>query len=121
MEVGRNSVSKHQIQLEHRDEQADAGRDCRSSRETKFSGAQTGTRIKNVFPVQLTTSRIGSLSRLILTPAMCYDHTVPLYGLHFFLQILGVINLDIAINSTSASGHGQYRRCRRRCKRYQYR
>ena len=26
-ELGRNSVSKHQIQSEYRDEQADAGRD----------------------------------------------------------------------------------------------
>ena len=30
-ELGRNPVvSKHQIQLEHGDEQADAGRDCRT-------------------------------------------------------------------------------------------
>ena len=28
-EVGRNPVSEHRIQPEHRDEQADAGRDCR--------------------------------------------------------------------------------------------
>ena len=27
-ELGRNPVSKHQIQLEYGDEQADAGRDC---------------------------------------------------------------------------------------------
>ena len=29
-ELGRNSVRKHQIQLEYIDEQADAGRDCRN-------------------------------------------------------------------------------------------
>ena len=29
-ELGRNSVSKHQIQPEYEDEQADAGRDCRT-------------------------------------------------------------------------------------------
>ena len=29
-ELGRNLVSKHQIQPEHGDEQADAGRDCRT-------------------------------------------------------------------------------------------
>ena len=29
-ELGRNLVSKHQIQPEHGDEQADAGRDCRN-------------------------------------------------------------------------------------------
>ena len=34
---------------------------------------------KITFPVQLTTSRIGILTRSILTLAMCYDYTVPLY------------------------------------------
>ena len=29
-ETGRNPVSKHQIQPEYGDEQADAGRDCRN-------------------------------------------------------------------------------------------
>ena len=29
-ELGRNPVSKHQIQHEYGDEQADAGRDCRT-------------------------------------------------------------------------------------------
>ena len=61
-ELGRNSVSKHQIQPEYGDEQADAGR-LNPSRETKFSGTY-GDRI---FPVQLTTSRIGNLTRLIHT------------------------------------------------------
>ena len=28
-----------------------------------------------IFPVQLTTSRIGNLTRLILTLAICDDHT----------------------------------------------
>ena len=36
-ELGRNPVSKHQIQPEYGDEQADAGR-LNPSRETKFSG-----------------------------------------------------------------------------------
>ena len=35
------------------------------SRQTEFSGAN-GDREKNMFPVQLTTSRIGNLTRLIL-------------------------------------------------------
>ena len=39
MELGRNPVSKHQIQPKNGDEQADAGRDCRTRREIKFSGA----------------------------------------------------------------------------------
>ena len=40
-EIGRNPVSKHEIQPEYGDEQADAGRDClpNPSRGTKFSGA----------------------------------------------------------------------------------
>ena len=44
------------------------------SRETKFSGAN-GHREILIFPVQLTTSRIGNLIRLIHFLAMCDDHT----------------------------------------------
>ena len=44
------------------------------SREAKFSGAK-GDREIFIFPVQLTTSRIGNLTRLILTLAICDDHT----------------------------------------------
>ena len=44
------------------------------SRETKFSGAK-GDRETFIFPDQLTTSRIGNLTRSIPTLAMCYDHT----------------------------------------------
>ena len=60
-EVGRNPASKHQIQPECGE---CAG--CRGtgrpnmSRETKFSGAN-GDREIFIFPVQLTTSRIGNL------------------------------------------------------------
>ena len=39
-------------------------------RETKLSGAN-GDREIFIFPVQLTTSRIGNLTRLILTLAIC--------------------------------------------------
>ena len=67
-ELGRNPVSKHQIQPEYGDEQADAGRP-NPSRETKFSGANVDRKIL-LFPVQLTTSRIGNLTRLIYTLAM---------------------------------------------------
>ena len=46
-------------------EQADAGRDgLNPSRETTLSGA-SGDREILIFPVQLTTSRIGNLTRLI--------------------------------------------------------
>ena len=44
------------------------------SRETKFSGAN-GEREILIFPVQLTTSRIGTLTRLILALAIYDDHT----------------------------------------------
>ena len=45
-----------------------------SSRETKISGANRD-RENIIFPVQLTTSRIGNPTRLILTLAIiCDDH-----------------------------------------------
>ena len=70
-ELGRNPVSKHHIQPEYGDEQADAGRDGRTClSETKFSGAN-GDREIFIFPVQLTTSRIGNLTRLTHTLAIC--------------------------------------------------
>ena len=40
-------------------------------RETKFSGAKNANREMVIFPVQLTASRIGNLTRLIHTLAMC--------------------------------------------------
>ena len=42
-ESGRNPVSKHQIQPEYGDEQADAGRDCRTCLARPNSQARTGT------------------------------------------------------------------------------
>ena len=46
------------------------------SRETKLSGTY-GDRGIFIFPVQLTTSRIGNLTLLIhtLLPGICDDHT----------------------------------------------
>ena len=74
-ELGRNSVSKHHIQPEYGDEQADAGRDYRTRLEkTIFSGAN-GDRELFIFPVQLTTIKICNLTRLILTLVICDDHT----------------------------------------------
>ena len=52
----------NQIQPEYGDEQADAGRDCR----TRFARRANGDREVFIFPVQLTTSRIGNLTRLVL-------------------------------------------------------
>ena len=42
-ELGRNPVSKHQIQPEYGDEQADAGRNCRTRIARPNSQARTGT------------------------------------------------------------------------------
>ena len=47
-ELGRDLVSKHQIQPEHRDEQADAEWDCRNRLARANSQARTGTG-KNAF------------------------------------------------------------------------
>ena len=44
------------------------------SRETKLLGAY-GYREISIFDVQLTTRRIGNLTRLILTLAICDDNT----------------------------------------------
>ena len=44
------------------------------SSETKFSGAN-GDREEFIFPVQLAKSRIGNLTRLILSLVICDDHT----------------------------------------------
>ena len=69
-ELGRNPVSKHQTQPEYGDEQADAGRDCRNRLARPNSSARTWTGKYSFFPVQLTTSRIGNLTRLIHTLAI---------------------------------------------------
>ena len=70
-ELRRNPVSKHQIQPEYGDGQTDAGRDCRT-RLARRPNSQARTRAgRYYFPVQLTTSRTGSLSRLVHTLAIC--------------------------------------------------
>ena len=57
------------------------------SRETKFSGANGGKEL-SIFPVQLTTSRIGNLTRLIHT-LLLYVMTLTskhiLYCLHSYI------------------------------------
>ena len=68
-ELGRNPVSKHQIQSKYGDEQADAGRAEPVSRDQVLRRERGQGNIN--FPVQLTTSRIGNLTRLIHTLAIC--------------------------------------------------
>ena len=70
-ELGKNPVCKHQIQPEYGDEQADAGQDCRARLARPNSQASNKKREIFIFPVQLTTSRIGNLTQLILTLAIC--------------------------------------------------
>ena len=75
-ELGRNPVSKDQIQPEYYgDEQADAGRDYQTRLARPNSQARTET--VEFFPVQLTTSRIGNLTRLIHT--LLYVTTMHIY------------------------------------------
>ena len=68
-ELGRDPVSKHHTQPEYGDEQAGTGLP-NPSHEIKFSGVNADRELF-VFPVQLTTSRIGNLIRSIQTLAIC--------------------------------------------------
>ena len=72
-EIGRNLISKHEIQPEFGDEQADAGRDCRTRLARPNSQARADREIF-IFTVQRTSSRIDNLTRLILLLNVC-DHT----------------------------------------------
>ena len=75
-ENGRNPVSKDQIQPEYGDKQADAGRDCRTRLARSDSRRERGLWQKiSISPFQLTRRRIGNLTRLIHTLAMCDDYT----------------------------------------------
>ena len=105
-ELGRNPVSKHQIQPKYGDEQADAGRVRQSnpSRETKFSGAN-GDREIFIFPVQLTTCRIGNLTRLIHTLAICV--TVPY---RYFQHAHFIPRVGVGKRGAYLSVHGDLRR-----------
>ena len=72
-----NTSLLHRIQPEYGDEQADAGRDCRTRLTRPNSQARTNAdREIFLFPVQLTTSRkIGNLTRLTHTLAIYDDNT----------------------------------------------
>ena len=67
VEIGKNPVSKHYIQLEY----GDRGTGLPNpSRENKCSGANADREIF-IFLFQLITCRIGNLTRLIHTLATC--------------------------------------------------
>ena len=75
-ELGRSPVSKHKIQPEYRDEQADAGRDCRTRLARPNSQARMRTG-KYSFSLFSGRRAIGNLTRLILTLAIYVTiHTV---------------------------------------------
>ena len=73
-ELGRNPASKHRIQSEYGDEQADRTAEPVSRDQILRHARGQG---KIIFPVQLTTSRIGNLTRLIYT--LLYVMTVHTY------------------------------------------
>ena len=76
------------------------------SRETKFSGTH-GDREILIFPVQLTTSRIGNLTRFVhtLLYVMTYIH-VCMYGYHIPVYLVaeygptGYSTLNLTPNAT---------------------
>ena len=74
-ELGRNPVSKHQIQLEDGDEQADAGWDCRTRLASIDSQARMGTQGNSPFPC--STDHEQDLQSYPVDPYSCYicDHT----------------------------------------------
>ena len=88
-ELGRNPVSKHQIQPEYGDKQADAARDYRNRLARPNPQARTRTGKYSFFPVQLTTCRIGNLTRLIHTLPICDDHTRPLIDVKVYSITVG--------------------------------
>ena len=63
------------IESEYGDEQAYAGRDCRTRLGRPNSQARTRDREIFIFPAQLTTSKIGNLIRLIILLLHVCDHT----------------------------------------------
>ena len=74
-ELGRNPVSKHQIQPEYGDEQADAGRDCRARlARPKFSGVNADKEMI-IFPC--SADYVQDWRPYPVDPYSCYicDHT----------------------------------------------
>ena len=73
-ELGRSPVSKYWIQPEYGDEQADAGRDCRTCLARPNSQARTRTR-KHPFPC--SADHVQDWQSCPVDPCSCYmcDHT----------------------------------------------
>ena len=80
-ELGRNPVGKHRIQPEYGEEHAGAGWDCL----TRLARPNSLNSELLIFPVlQLTTSRIGNLTRLIHTLDICVTINVFISKTTFF-------------------------------------
>ena len=75
-ELGRNPVSKHQIQPKYEDEQAHAGRDCRTRVAIPNSQARMRTG-KSSFPC--SADHAQDWQPYPVDPYSCYmcDHTLP--------------------------------------------
>ena len=73
-EIGRNPVSKHPIQPEYGDGQADAGRDGRPRLETNVSGTY-GERGILIFPVQIDHEQYWQPYPVDPYSAICDDNT----------------------------------------------
>ena len=99
-ELGRNPLSKDQIQPEYGDKQADAGRNCRTP---PVSGDQILRRERGqeilISPVELTTIRISNLTRSI-DPYSCYMcdytyiHTVVQYTEYIFCTMAATVQFN---------------------------
>ena len=73
-ESGRNPVSKHQIQPEYEDDQADTGRDCRTRLARPNSEGQTWT---GKYPFPCSAEHEQDWQPYPVDPYSCYicDHT----------------------------------------------
>ena len=74
VELERNPVSKHHIQPEYGDEQADAERDCRTVSRGKFSGAN-GNRENIHFPCSVDHEQDWQPYPVDPSLVTCNDHT----------------------------------------------
>ena len=87
-ELARNPVSKHQIQPEYGDEQADAGRDCRTRLARPNSQARTGRGNIN-FPCRADHEQ--DWQPYPIDSYSCYmcDHTIDTYLVLAFSEYFG--------------------------------
>ena len=86
-EIGRNPVSKHQIQLEYEDNQAERGRDCRTRLEDQILRRKRGQGNIN-FPCTGGHDKQDwhlPARSLLLHNVICHDHTsyLVVFSRHF--------------------------------------